>query len=174
VHAEDLGRAYAIALATAAPGSHDAVADSEPIRLQDLTDVATDAMHMKRAVGVGLSQMALARAAAGYAADAFVRVDVRRPPFARHRFGAALDRGCFHYLPPGERPRYGDELRRVLRPGGKLLLRASLRAAGVRNDIDEAVIRGAFAAWQIEHIYRAAVPGDTRTLEVILARLSTT
>jgi hypothetical protein len=32
----------------------------------------------------------------------------------------------------------------VLRPGG-LLLRASLIAAGVRNDIDEQVIRSVFA-----------------------------
>jgi len=44
----------------------------------------------------------------------------------------------------------------------------------VRNDIDEAVIGHTFAAWQIEHMQRAAVPSDTRTLEVILARMSTT
>ena len=31
-----------------------------------------------------------------------------------------------------------------------------------------------FAAWQIEHMQRAAVPSDTRTLEVIPAQLSTT
>jgi hypothetical protein len=59
-------------------------------------------------------------------------------------------------------------------PGGRLLLRASLNAAGVRNDIDETVIGRTFAAWQIEHMQRTAVPSDTRTLEVILARLSTT
>ena len=40
-----------------------------------------------------------------------------------------------------DRPRYAAELSRVLRPGGKLLLRASLYAAGVRNDIDENVTR---------------------------------
>jgi hypothetical protein len=37
----------------------------------------------------------------------------------------------------------------------------------VRNDIDEAVIGHTFAARQIEHMQRAAVPSDTRTLEVI-------
>ena len=124
--------------------------------------------------GIDLSQTALARAAAGHDGAAFMRADVRRLPFHRHCFDAALDRGCFHYLAPQDRPRYADELRRVLRPGAGLLLRASLRAAGVRNDIDEAVIGHTFAAWQIEHMQRAAVPSDTRTLEVILARLSTT
>jgi nucleoside-diphosphate-sugar epimerase len=48
VHVEDLGRAYAAALATAAPGSYYAVADDEPIRLRDLTDVVTDAMKIDR------------------------------------------------------------------------------------------------------------------------------
>jgi SAM-dependent methyltransferase len=124
--------------------------------------------------GIDLSQVALARAAAGCDRAAFVRADVRQLPFHRHCFDAALDRGCFHYLAQHDRLRYADELRRVLRPGARLLLRASLRAAGVRNDIDEAVIGHTFAAWQIEHIQRAAVPSDTRMLEVILARLSTT
>jgi SAM-dependent methyltransferase len=124
--------------------------------------------------GVDLSQVALARAAAGGDGAVFIRADVRRLPFPQGCFDAALDRGCFHYLAPRERLRYADELRRVLRPGGRLLLRASLNAAGVRNDIDETVIGRTFAAWQIEDMQRAAVPSDTRTLEVILARLSTT
>jgi SAM-dependent methyltransferase len=122
--------------------------------------------------GIDLSQVALARAA-GHDGAAFMRADVRRLPFHRHCFDAALYRGCFHYLAAQDRPRYADELRRVLRPGAGLLLRASLRAAGARNDIDEAVIGHTFAGWQIEHVQRAAVPSDTRTLEVILARLST-
>ena len=101
-----------------------------------------------RAAGIDLSATALRRAAAEHGAVAFVRADVRRLPCARHRFDAAVDRGCFHYLPAADRPRYSEELRRVLRPGGKLLLRASLRAAGVRNDIDEAVIAATFEAWK--------------------------
>jgi SAM-dependent methyltransferase len=124
--------------------------------------------------GVDLSQVALARAAAGGDGAVFMRADIRRLPFPQDCFDAALDRGCFHYLAPRERLRYADELRRVLRPGGRLLLRASLNAAGVRNDIDESVIGHTFASWQIEHMQRTAVPSDTRTLEVILARLSTT
>jgi hypothetical protein len=61
----------------------------------------------------------------------------------------------------------------VLRPGGKLLLRASFRTAGTCNDVDEAVITRTFAAWEIEDMDRAAVPSDTRMLEVIIVRLST-
>jgi len=126
-----------------------------------------------RVAGVDLSQVALAGAAAGGGGAVFVRADVRQLPFHPDCFDAALDRGCFHYLAPRDRLRYADELRRVLRPGARLLPRASLRAAGVRNDIDERVIGDTFTDWQIEHMQRAAVPSDTRTLEVILARLST-
>ena len=125
-----------------------------------------------RVAGIDLSQTALRRAAAEHDNVAFVRADVRAPPFATGRFDAAVDRGCFHYLPVADRPLYSSELRRVLRPGRRLLLRASLAAAGVRNDIDETVIDAAFAAWNIERIERAAVPCDTRMLEVIVARLS--
>jgi SAM-dependent methyltransferase len=103
---------------------------------------------------------------------AFACADVRALPFAPGCFDAAVDRGCFHYLPAIDRPGYGRELRRVLRPAGKLLLRASLRAAGVRNDIDEQVIAATFAGWTIENMERAAIPSDTRTLEVLVARLS--
>ena len=49
VHVDDLGRAYAAALTGARPGSYYAVADSDPIRLRDLTDVVTDAMKLPRA-----------------------------------------------------------------------------------------------------------------------------
>jgi len=118
-----------------------------------------------------LSQVALAQAAAGGDGATFMRADVRQLPFHQDCFDAALDRGCFHYLEPRDRLRYAEELRRVLRPGARLLLRASLHAAGVRNDIDETVIGRTFATWHVEHMQRAAVPSDTRTLQVILARL---
>jgi SAM-dependent methyltransferase len=123
------------------------------------------------AVGIDLSMVALARAAGLHADTRFLCADLRWLPFRRGFFDAALDRGCFHYLQPGDRPRYAAEARRVLRPGGKLLLRASLRAAGVRNDIDEAVISDAFTGWQIAGMERAAVPSDTRQLEVLVVRL---
>jgi hypothetical protein len=59
------------------------------------------------------------------------------------------------------------------RPEGELLLRASLRTADIRNDIDELVVQQTFGGWRIEHISRAAVPSDTRLLDVLVVRLST-
>jgi hypothetical protein len=82
-----------------------------------------------------------------------------------------VDRGCFHYLAAADRAGYAAELRRVLRPGGRLLLRASLTAEGVRNDIDEQAIRSAFAGWRIGHLERTKIPSDTRLLDVLLALL---
>jgi hypothetical protein len=43
----------------------------------------------------------------------------------------------------------------------------------VRNDIDEQVIRTVFGGWHIQHMTRAAVPSDTRTLELLVIRLTT-
>jgi len=120
-----------------------------------------------------VSEAAIARVAAGHEDAAFLRADVRRLPFQPHCFDAAIDRGCLHYLPPDDRLSYAGELRRVLRPGAKFLLRASLRMAGQRNDVDEAVIARTFAGWQIERMERAEVPSDTRMLDVLLARLAT-
>jgi hypothetical protein len=45
------------------------------------------------------------------------------------------------------------------------------RAAGERNDIDEAVIAGTFGGWRVLGMERAEVPSDTRMPEVIVARL---
>jgi hypothetical protein len=55
---------------------------------------------------------------------------------------------------------------------GRLLLRASLHAAAVRNDIDEEVILTIFAGWRVEHVQRTKIPSDTRWLDVLLARLT--
>ena len=52
IHVADLGRAYAAAVVRAAPGSNYAVADDQPIRLRELTDLVTDAMARPR-VGNG-------------------------------------------------------------------------------------------------------------------------
>jgi len=52
VHVDDLGQAYAAALATARSGAYYAVADEHPIKLRDLTDAVTDAMRLSQ-VGSG-------------------------------------------------------------------------------------------------------------------------
>ena len=101
-----------------------------------------------------------------------MRADLLQTPLRSSSVDACLDRGCFQYLAAQDRAGYAAELCRVLRPGGKLLLRASLRAAGVRNDISENVIVGTFSAWRIEQMQRAEIPSDTRTLEVLLVRLA--
>jgi SAM-dependent methyltransferase len=124
-----------------------------------------------KVVGIDLSEVALSRAAAAHRDPAFVRADVRRLPLGDRLFDVAIDRGCFHYLERGDRPRYSSELTRILRPGAKLLLRASLYAAGVRNDVDETVVRETFTRWRIESMERAAIPSDTRELEVLVVRM---
>jgi SAM-dependent methyltransferase len=101
----------------------------------------------------------------------FVRADVYRLPFAPDCFDAAVDRGCSHYLRPGDRPRYSDELRRVLRPGGKYLLCASLRgwrAQRHRRGGRRRHVRG------LDDRAHGTGEGtsDTCMLEVIVARMS--
>jgi SAM-dependent methyltransferase len=115
--------------------------------------------------------VASVRAAARNPGSAYVRADLLRTPLRSFSVDACLDRGCFHYLAASDRGGYAAEVGRVLRPGGKLLLRASLRAAGVRNDITEQTIETTFAAWQIEHMERTEIPSDTRRLDVLLIRL---
>lgn len=139
--------------------------------------MGTEAGHLAsigwRVVGVDLSRVAVAGAARLNPGPHYLRADLLRLPLRASSCDAALDRGCFQYLARSERFGYEAELGRVLRPGGKLLLRASLREAGVRNDIDEHAVRTVFARWHIIEMTRATVPSDTRSLEVLLVRLTT-
>lgn len=123
-------------------------------------------------VGLDLSLVALTAAGIRNPGPAYLQADLLRTPLRSSSIDACLDRGCFHYLAAGDRPGYAAELRRVLRPGGRLLLRASLYAAGVRNDIDENVIMATFSAWRVEKMQRAQIPSDTRTLDVLQLRLA--
>ncbi|MFI5286007.1 MAG: class I SAM-dependent methyltransferase [Candidatus Dormibacteria bacterium] len=124
-----------------------------------------------RAVGVDLSSVALARASAAHPAVLFVQADVRSLPFADGSFEALLDRGCFHYLAPADRSVYASEALRVLRPGGRFLLRACLRAAGVRNDIGMDTLLSVFAGWDVAAAREADVPSDTRNMKALVVRL---
>ena len=138
--------------------------------------LGTEAGHLYRlgwrVVGVDISQAALAVAAQCQHGPSYLQADLLWLPLRSSAFDLCLDRGCFHYLPARDRAGYAAELRRVLRPGGKLLLRASLRAAGVRNDIDEDVILTTFAQWRVEHMQRTKIPSDTRALDALLVRLT--
>lgn len=135
------------------------------------TEVGWLAERGYTAVGIDLSRAACIQAQARFAKGLFLQADVRHLPFLDHTFEISLDRGCFHYLPAADRPQYACELSRVLKPGGRLLLRASLRAAGARNDISEDVIRGTFADWTIQSLELSEIPSDTRRLDVLIARL---
>jgi ubiquinone/menaquinone biosynthesis C-methylase UbiE len=95
---------------------------------------------------------------------------VRQLSFLDQTFDVSLDRGCFHNLPVIDRPQY--ELSRVVKPGGRLLLRASLRAAGLRYDISEDIIHETFTGWTIRRMARMEIPSDTRKLEVLEVRLA--
>ncbi|MGH2584739.1 MAG: methyltransferase domain-containing protein [Dehalococcoidia bacterium] len=96
----------------------------------------------------------------------------RRLPFLTARFDVLLDRGCFHYLTAADRPRYAAEAGRVLRLDGRLLLRACLQTAGIRNDIDEPSLRQAFPGWRFLYLERRDIPSDTRTMPALIVLLS--
>jgi SAM-dependent methyltransferase len=54
--------------------------------------------------------------------------DARALPFRDATFDLVTDRGCFHHIKEADRARYGAEVGRVLKPGGRLFLRGSSRA----------------------------------------------
>lgn len=126
------------------------------------------------AVGIDLSLVALARARAAHGAVHFVQVDALRLPFTDAAFDALLDRGCLHYIPREQRPRYAAEARRVLRVGGRFLLRACTTVQSIRNDVDEAGVRALFADWKIDALTPMASPSQTRTMPALVLRLAST
>ena len=95
-----------------------------------------------------------------------------RLPVADARADLLLDHGCFHYLPPGCRDDYAAEARRVLRPGGRFLLRACRTPGGVANDLTAAVIERVFAGWTIESITSEDIASDTRRMPSLTVRLT--
>jgi SAM-dependent methyltransferase len=127
------------------------------------------------AVGIDLSGPAIRQARqlhpAAFAGCLFARADALNLPFAAGSFALAIDRGCFHYLAPERWPRYAAEVHRVLQPGGRLLLRACLTSAGVRNKVTEPGILAAFAGWRCDGVRQARLVSDTRDMPALIARL---
>ena len=113
-------------------------------------------------VGIDLSIDALTIASGEHGSGRFVQADVGQLPFAAGSFDSALDRGCLHYLPRDAR---------VLRPGGRFLLRACLREAGIRNDLDESALRSVFVGWRVRSIVSEEIPTDDRMIQAMIARL---
>ncbi len=92
-----------------------------------------------RAIGVDSSAKAL-EIARTRAAEAGVETDFRLAeatdlPFTDGSIGFANDRGCLHVIDPDRWPDYARELRRVLAPDARLLL----RGAAAEND-EEGVV----------------------------------
>jgi SAM-dependent methyltransferase len=135
------------------------------------TEVGYLASRGRRAVGVDLSRAALNRGKREHADVSFVQGDVLSLPFPSGAFDLALDRGCFHYLHSVQWAEYAAEARRVLRPAGRLLLRACLTSRGVRNDVTGSGVAEAFMGWVIDHLAREGLPSDTRTMHALVIRL---
>lgn len=122
-------------------------------------------------LGFDLSPVALHRASVTHSRAAFVQADICMLPAMDESTDLLLDRGCFHYLPQAARASYVREASRVLRPDGRLLLRACRTAAGARNDIDEAVIAAAFAGWAVDAMTTADILSDSHVMSAVVARL---
>lgn len=101
----------------------------------------------------------------------FARADVRRLPVHDGWASALLDRGCFHYLQPADRPRYVSEARRALRSGGRFLLRACLPHRPSADPMSEEYLRDLFHDWRIHSITERGIPVDRGQLRAIEARL---
>jgi len=128
-----------------------------------------------RSLGIDLSETALAKARARFcghdANPGYVCADVTRLPLAAGSADLVLDRGCFHYLNRGGRSAYAREAWRVLRAGGRLLLRMCLTSAGHPNGLSEQVIRETFGGWRLTEARRLELTSDTRTMPAVMAVL---
>jgi SAM-dependent methyltransferase len=105
-----------------------------------------------RVIGVDSSRpaLALARERAGAAG---VAVDLRHGsaldlPVEAGSIDLGLDRGCLHSIDREDRPAYAAEIARVLRPGGRFLLR------GAREDDEEQGVLG-FDAAELDALFPA-------------------
>lgn len=80
-----------------------------------------------RACGVDISAAALelarARARTEGVQVEWWQADVLTLPLEAGSVDLATDRGCFHHIPEEKRDSYAAEVRRILRPGGRLYLR---------------------------------------------------
>jgi SAM-dependent methyltransferase len=124
-----------------------------------------------RGLGLDLSDQALRRAAQAHPAAAFAHADVTELPVRTAAATLLLDRGCFHYLDEQGRARYAAQAARVLRPGGRLLLRMCLNSAGVPNGLGTQTIESAFSGWQILRLRPEDLVTGTRTMPALLALL---
>ena len=59
----------------------------------------------------------------------------------------------------------------MLRPQGRMLLRACLTSQGERNDITRHVLTDTFAGWRVRMLNEDDIPSDTHTMPALIAWL---
>jgi SAM-dependent methyltransferase len=133
------------------------------------TEIGYLAARGWRGLGLDLSAAALTGARSRHRNAVFACADVTNLPLQDGAADLLLDRGCFHYLAEPARARYAREAWRVLRPGGRLLLRMCLNSAGVPNGLDESTISEAFGGWHLADLHRTELVSDTRSMPAITA-----
>lgn len=146
-----------------------------PGRVVDLgCGLGTELRHLVGAgwcgLGVDLSLPALRRARAADASATFVCADVVNLPVRRGWADALIDRGCFHYLSPDQRTGYVAEAARVLKPGGRMLLRACLPHRANPDGITKQLLLDLFADWKIHSLVHRSIRTDRGTLDVLEGR----
>ena len=156
------------ALAAGTVGEHGVVVD---LGCGLGTEVGYLTGHGWHGLGVDLSAAALQRARASERAASFARADATSLPLATSSVDLLIDRGCFHYLAAAERAGYAREARRVLRDGGRLLLRMCLTSAGEPNGLGEHTISETFGGWHVAELRRLRLASDTRTMPALMALL---
>lgn len=131
-----------------------------------------------RAIGVDISPEALS-IARERAAEAGVDVDWRLGtavslPVADGEVDLASDRGCFHHVGRDERQRFADEIYRVLRPGGSLLLRGSRHDARNHTRVDAGEVDAYFDRDRFSRgpLLPVVLHSDAKTLEANMVLLS--
>lgn len=137
--------------------------------------LGTEVAHLSAvgwwALGIDRSAFAIGRAKALHEGSQFLIGDVRRLPVGDSVSDLVIDRGCFHYMLAEDRTQYEMEVWRILRPGGRFLLRACLNNAGRPNDIDGQTLRDVFVRWTADSIDGSALLSDTREMPALVARL---
>jgi SAM-dependent methyltransferase len=124
-----------------------------------------------RGLGIDLSATALAGARSCHETLSLARADATRLPLLPATVDLLIDRGCFHYLDAKGRADYAREASRVLRAGGRLLLRMCLTSAGEPNGLGEHTVHETFRAWQLAGLRHGKLRSDTRTMPAVIALL---
>jgi SAM-dependent methyltransferase len=132
------------------------------------SDVVYLAEQGYRVTGVDVSAEALAIAAqrlkTARCEANLVRADVADLPFDDESFDFVTDRGCYHHVEHSRRRKYAREVGRILKPGGRLLLRGCRVPGAFWVPLEEAELRRVFSrtAFVVSRLhpfrYEAAAP----------------